>query len=599
MTIRISSTRRRIQEDAYDQRAIEPGEEGEAAMPHSEVCMHMRVAGKRMKFRFLPNGRSVQLLNPDGTEFSAPISYADAGIFRNPDGTFYYYPELTYESRRRPVKEARTKRWSGYIKDVPKEIRDRLEYLRGELRAERISYEELAELQDLADYIDPEDVELLEPAGVPEFDDVEEARRRPTNRHPVRESFREADIAEKMKAKGYQYAVVFPGGVPEPLYVKTEKQAAELVRSDYADTKGIEILPIDRWVARNRGKGESRKYLSRRMVEGIAGVKILKMALAKDYHGRKEGVILWELDGPSHKKYGTHQFDPDDPSNWYWGHYFDVWAYHDSELAEVDKVQLEQATDDFLARVKKVGAREVPLYAASYAPLVKELEGLKDESRRRSRKRPVPKKMDEETQELQVSADSSQGLFSVSVRGPAGLVEEALRRLRRFSSSIEVWDEDRWATDASMKSFSVNVMAPSPDGAVAVVKNALPGYYFKGVESRKRPVRERRALKESAHTPGPWTLESGRSIVTPSGTFYLAYGSNPRTGEKYFKSPTELDANAHLVAAAPEMLEALKVLADWPRQSTTADGALSGDPATGLANVRRFARAAIAKAEGK
>jgi hypothetical protein len=44
----------------------------------------------------------------------------------------------------------------------------RLEYLRGELRAERISYGELAELQELAEHIDPGDVELLEAAGVPE-----------------------------------------------------------------------------------------------------------------------------------------------------------------------------------------------------------------------------------------------------------------------------------------------------------------------------------------------------------------------------------------------------------------------------------------------
>lgn len=45
----------------------------------------------------------------------------------------------------------------------------RLEYLRGELRAERISYGELAELQDLIPHIDAGDLELLEAAGVPEF----------------------------------------------------------------------------------------------------------------------------------------------------------------------------------------------------------------------------------------------------------------------------------------------------------------------------------------------------------------------------------------------------------------------------------------------
>lgn len=44
----------------------------------------------------------------------------------------------------------------------------RLEELRRELRAERISYGEIAELQALAPYIEPGDVELLEAAGVPE-----------------------------------------------------------------------------------------------------------------------------------------------------------------------------------------------------------------------------------------------------------------------------------------------------------------------------------------------------------------------------------------------------------------------------------------------
>ena len=49
------------------------------------------------------------------------------------------------------------------------EIRARLEYLRGELRAERMSLDELIDLQGLAEHIEPGDLELLEPAGVPEF----------------------------------------------------------------------------------------------------------------------------------------------------------------------------------------------------------------------------------------------------------------------------------------------------------------------------------------------------------------------------------------------------------------------------------------------
>jgi len=52
---------------------------------------------------------------------------------------------------------------------MPDEIKARLEYLRGEINAERISYGELVELQDLAEHINSDDVQLLEWAGVPEF----------------------------------------------------------------------------------------------------------------------------------------------------------------------------------------------------------------------------------------------------------------------------------------------------------------------------------------------------------------------------------------------------------------------------------------------
>ena len=44
----------------------------------------------------------------------------------------------------------------------------RLEYLRGEIEKECISYGEIAELQSLSKYIDKNDVLLLEWAGVKE-----------------------------------------------------------------------------------------------------------------------------------------------------------------------------------------------------------------------------------------------------------------------------------------------------------------------------------------------------------------------------------------------------------------------------------------------
>ena len=53
--------------------------------------------------------------------------------------------------------------------DMTKEkAKARLEYLRGEILAERISYDELGELKELSVFIEENDTLLLEWAGVPE-----------------------------------------------------------------------------------------------------------------------------------------------------------------------------------------------------------------------------------------------------------------------------------------------------------------------------------------------------------------------------------------------------------------------------------------------
>lgn len=52
-----------------------------------------------------------------------------------------------------------------------KEIKKRLEELRAEIQAECISISEIIELQSLSKHIDKGDVELLQWAGVPEFED--------------------------------------------------------------------------------------------------------------------------------------------------------------------------------------------------------------------------------------------------------------------------------------------------------------------------------------------------------------------------------------------------------------------------------------------
>ena len=49
-----------------------------------------------------------------------------------------------------------------------KKITERLEYLRGEILAERIGYNEILELQSFKEHIQPGDTLLLEWAGVEE-----------------------------------------------------------------------------------------------------------------------------------------------------------------------------------------------------------------------------------------------------------------------------------------------------------------------------------------------------------------------------------------------------------------------------------------------
>lgn len=62
-----------------------------------------------------------------------------------------------------------TTNWNDAVKfEVTDMQGDRLEYLRQELRAERISIGELVELQSLAKYIDKDDLELLEASGIKE-----------------------------------------------------------------------------------------------------------------------------------------------------------------------------------------------------------------------------------------------------------------------------------------------------------------------------------------------------------------------------------------------------------------------------------------------
>ena len=68
-------------------RPLQPNQETILELPYSEVCMHLGVAGTRMRARLEPNGM-VQLLDADGRAVSFPITAAEAGLDHDQDGWY-------------------------------------------------------------------------------------------------------------------------------------------------------------------------------------------------------------------------------------------------------------------------------------------------------------------------------------------------------------------------------------------------------------------------------------------------------------------------------------------------------------------------------
>ena len=92
------------------------------------------------------------------------------------------------------------------------------------------------------------------------------------------------------------------------------------------------------------------------------------------------------------------------------------------------------------------------------------------------------------------------------------------------------------------------------------------------------------------HTPGPWT------VAGPSGDLEI-WSREAHKSIAFLASypdPANEAANARLIAAAPELLEALEGLMEW-REEIRADLRLHTSPDALLAK----AHAAIAKARGE
>ena len=67
-------------------------------------------------------------------------------------------------------------------------------------------------------------------------------------------------------------------------------------------------------------------------------------------------------------------------------------------------------------------------------------------------------------------------------------------------------------------------------------------------------------MTETKHTPGPWVRDCWDILGNDGkdGTGHVCEISRPNSGDEFYWREGEADANARLIAAAPDMLEALK-----------------------------------------
>lgn len=88
-------------------------------------------------------------------------------------GVFVERDDNTLESLRAQIREYHLSKHTGYGERIAKR---RLEQIRASINAESVSYDELAELFKLHEYIADDDVQLREAAGLPEYE-TQEARK--------------------------------------------------------------------------------------------------------------------------------------------------------------------------------------------------------------------------------------------------------------------------------------------------------------------------------------------------------------------------------------------------------------------------------------
>jgi hypothetical protein len=99
--------------------------------------------------------------------------------------------------------------------------------------------------------------------------------------------------------------------------------------------------------------------------------------------------------------------------------------------------------------------------------------------------------------------------------------------------------------------------------------------------------------KYSQHTPGPWWIDDNGFVASGSGDDYKTI-ADPRCMEPR-GNEAEIDANADLIAAAPDLLVELKGLLEVFTAYIDTEDVANAD----IVEAVRAAAAAIAAAEGR
>lgn len=101
----------------------------------------------------------------------------------------------------------------------------------------------------------------------------------------------------------------------------------------------------------------------------------------------------------------------------------------------------------------------------------------------------------------------------------------------------------------------------------------------------------------SKHTPGPWIVWDDEVVQNRDGNFIA------KCGESFALTQKEVNANARLISAAPEMLAALKgceaAFATWLECARGSYQATDAELASMTNSVWENCKMVIAKAEGK